>query len=110
MQEADSSENSTHFYRLHQFVSQNTETEITYLQAMLASPLSQKHFIEHADINFRSQILANFPAKLMRRFDDNIRKSVFKIETYLLHRHIFPHQTGRFKENCILSKYLLLSN
>jgi hypothetical protein len=94
MQEADSSENSTHFYRLHQFVSQKTERGITYSQALLVSPLSQKHFIEHADINFRSQIHAYFPPKLMRRFDDNLRKSVFKIESNLLHRHIFPHQTG----------------
>jgi len=37
---------------------------------MLVSPLSQKHFIEHADINFGSQLHVYFPANLMRRFDD----------------------------------------
>jgi len=78
MQVADSSETSTHFYRLHQFVSQNTETGINYLQTFLVSPLSQRHFREHADINFRSQLHAYFPATLMRRFGDNLRKSVLK--------------------------------
>ena len=46
----------------------------------------------------------------MRRFGDNLCKSVFNIESNLFHSHIFPHQTALFKKNCIFSKYLSLSN
>jgi hypothetical protein len=75
MHEVNSNETWQHFYRLHKFLFQSTETEITYLQTLLGPPLSHNHVTEHADINSRTQ----FHAFLMSNF-----RTVLNITCFLL--------------------------